>query len=80
MTQKMPFLPVTWAMTEEYLVRLALYQPDIPAKCGQPDAAGRLPGGGVDIIEPCGFLLSATAISAGPGMDYRAGMPTSDPA
>lgn len=37
--------------------RLALYQPDIPQNAGTLLRLGACTGVGVDIIEPCGFIL-----------------------
>ena len=39
-------------------MRLALYQPDIPQNAGSLMRLGACLGVGMDIIEPCGFLLS----------------------
>ncbi|HEY5347966.1 MAG TPA: tRNA (cytidine(34)-2'-O)-methyltransferase [Rhizomicrobium sp.] len=38
-------------------MRLALYQPDIPQNAGALIRLGACLGVGIDIIEPCGFLL-----------------------
>lgn len=53
------------------MLRLALYQPDIPQNAG---AAMRLCAGlgaGLDIIEPCGFVLDDKKVKRS-GMDYIA--------
>jgi tRNA (cytidine/uridine-2'-O-)-methyltransferase len=39
------------------LPRLALYQPDIPQNAGTLMRLGACTGVGLDIIEPCGFIL-----------------------
>ena len=52
-------------------MRLALFQPDIPQNCG---ALIRLTAGlgvGLDIIEPCGFLLDDRRLKRA-GLDYHA--------
>jgi tRNA (cytidine/uridine-2'-O-)-methyltransferase len=50
-------------------VRLALYEPDIPQNAGSLMRLGACLGVGVDIIEPCGFLLSDRNFRRA-GMDY----------
>jgi tRNA (cytidine/uridine-2'-O-)-methyltransferase len=50
-------------------VRLALYEPDIPQNAGSLLRLGACLGVGVDIIEPCGFLLSDRNFRCA-GMDY----------
>ena len=40
-------------------MRLALYEPDIPQNAGSLMRLGACLGVGIDVIEPCGFLLSA---------------------
>jgi tRNA (cytidine/uridine-2'-O-)-methyltransferase len=50
-------------------VRLALYEPDIPQNAGSLLRLGACLGVGVDIIEPCGFLLSDRNFRRA-GMDY----------
>lgn len=50
-------------------MRLALYQPDIPQNAGSLMRLGACLGVGVDIIEPCGFLLSDRNFRRA-GMDY----------
>ena len=51
------------------MVRLALYEPDIPQNAGSLMRLGACLGVGVDIIEPCGFLLSDRSLRRA-GMDY----------
>jgi tRNA (cytidine/uridine-2'-O-)-methyltransferase len=53
------------------LVRLALFEPDIPQNAGSLLRLGACLGVGVDIIEPCGFSLSDRALKRA-GMDYLA--------
>jgi tRNA (cytidine/uridine-2'-O-)-methyltransferase len=50
-------------------VRLALYEPDIPQNAGSLMRLGACLRVGVDIIEPCGFLLSDRNFRRA-GMDY----------
>jgi tRNA (cytidine/uridine-2'-O-)-methyltransferase len=50
-------------------VRLALYQPDIPQNAGSLMRLGACLGVGIDVIEPCGFLLSDRNFRRA-GMDY----------
>ena len=50
-------------------MRLALYQPDIPQNAGSLMRLGACLGVGIDIIEPCGFLLSDRNFRRA-GMDY----------
>ena len=50
-------------------MRLALYQPDIPQNTGALLRLGACLGVGVDIIEPCGFLLTDKGLKRA-GMDY----------
>jgi tRNA (cytidine/uridine-2'-O-)-methyltransferase len=72
MPQKMPFLPVScekWTMG----MRLALYQPDIPQNAGSLMRLCACLGVGLDIIEPCGFLLSDRNLRRA-GMDYLEGL------
>jgi tRNA (cytidine/uridine-2'-O-)-methyltransferase len=52
------------------IVRLALYQPDIPQNAGALIRLGACMGVGIDIIEPCGFHFSAAAFRRA-AMDYR---------
>lgn len=53
-------------------MRLALYQPDIPQNAGSLMRLGACLGVGIDIIEPCGFVLSDRNFRRA-GMDYLAG-------
>ena len=53
-------------------MRLALYQPDIPQNAGSLMRLGACLGLGIDIIEPCGFLLTDRNFRRA-GMDYLAG-------
>lgn len=50
-------------------MRLALYEPDIPQNAGSLIRLGACLGVGIDIIEPCGFLLSDRNFRRA-GMDY----------
>ncbi len=50
-------------------MRLALFEPDIPQNAGALIRLGACLGIGVDIIEPCGFLLSDHGFRRA-GMDY----------
>ena len=50
-------------------MRLALYQPDIPQNAGSLMRLGACLGVGIDIIEPCGFLLTDRNLRRA-GMDY----------
>ena len=50
-------------------MRLALYEPDIPQNAGSLMRLGACLGVGLDIIEPCGFLLSDRNFRRA-GMDY----------
>ncbi len=52
-------------------MRLALYEPDIPQNAGSLMRLGACLGVGVDIIEPCGFLLTDRNFRRA-GMDYLA--------
>lgn len=51
-------------------MRLALYQPDIPQNAGSLMRLCACLGVGLDIIEPCGFLLTDRNFRRA-GMDYR---------
>ncbi|NNE42551.1 MAG: tRNA (cytidine(34)-2'-O)-methyltransferase [Marinicaulis sp.] len=51
-------------------MRLALYQPDIPQNVGAAIRTAACFGVGLDIIEPCGFPLSAKELRR-VAMDYR---------
>lgn len=50
-------------------IKLALYQPDIPQNTGTLLRLAACLGLGVDIIEPCGFVLSDKHFKRA-GMDY----------
>jgi tRNA (cytidine/uridine-2'-O-)-methyltransferase len=50
-------------------MRLALYEPDIPQNAGALLRLGACLGVPVDIIEPCGFVLSDRRLKRA-GMDY----------
>jgi tRNA (cytidine/uridine-2'-O-)-methyltransferase len=50
-------------------MRLALYEPDIPQNTGTMLRLAACLGLGVDIIEPCGFVLSDARLRRA-GMDY----------
>ncbi len=50
-------------------MRLALYEPDIPQNTGTMLRLASVLGVGVDIIEPCGFLLDDRRLRRA-GMDY----------
>jgi len=50
-------------------MRLALYEPDIPQNTGTMLRLAACLGVGVDIIEPCGFLLDDRRLRRA-GMDY----------
>ncbi|HYM03241.1 MAG TPA: tRNA (cytidine(34)-2'-O)-methyltransferase [Stellaceae bacterium] len=52
-------------------MRLALFEPDIPQNAGTLLRLGACLGVGVDIIEPCGFVLSDRRLRRA-GMDYIA--------
>ena len=52
-------------------MRLALYEPDIPQNAGSLMRLGACLGVGIDIIEPCGFLLTDRNFRRA-GMDYLA--------
>jgi len=54
-------------------MRLALYQPDIPQNTGSLMRLCACLGVAMDIIEPCGFLISDRNFRRA-GMDYRAGL------
>lgn len=51
-------------------MRLALFQPDIPQNAGAVLRLGACLGVAVDIIEPCGFLLSDRRFRRA-GLDYH---------
>src|SRR5215469_11073133 len=72
MTQKMPCAAATYRQAAgkwRFGVRLALFEPDIPQNAGSLIRLGACLGVGVDIIEPCGFLLSDRNFRRA-GMDY----------
>lgn len=50
-------------------MRLALYQPDIPQNAGSLMRLGACLNVGIDVIEPCGFLLTDRNFRRA-GMDY----------
>src|SRR5215469_9628871 len=52
-------------------MRLALFEPDIPQNAGALMRLGACLGVPVDIIEPCGFVLSDRRLRRA-GMDYLA--------
>lgn len=56
---------------ENKIMRLSLYQPDIPQNVGAAIRAAACFGAGLDIIEPCGFPLNAREIKR-VAMDYDA--------
>lgn len=72
MPQKMPYSPVSWVSGEQRL-RLALYQPDIPQNAGSMMRLCACLGVALDLIEPCGFLLSDRNFRRA-GMDYLASL------
>jgi tRNA (cytidine/uridine-2'-O-)-methyltransferase len=51
------------------VIRLALFEPDIPQNAGALLRLGACLGVAVDIIEPCGFLLGDRQLRRA-GMDY----------
>ena len=51
------------------MIRIALYQPDIPQNAGATMRLCRCLGMGLDIIEPCGFALDNKKLKRS-GMDY----------
>jgi len=52
-------------------MRLALFEPDIPQNAGSLIRLGACLGVALDLIEPCGFLLTDRALKRA-GMDYVA--------
>lgn len=50
-------------------MRLALYQPDIPQNLGAAIRLAACLGVGLDVIEPCGFPLTAAALKRA-ALDY----------
>src|ERR1700748_2060968 len=73
MTQKMPFPSATGVSLTGLRPRLALYQPDIPQNAGSLMRLCACLGVAMDLIEPCGFLLSDRNFRRA-GMDYRTGV------
>jgi len=57
----------------EQRLRLALYQPDIPQNAGSLMRLCACLGVAMDVIEPCGFLLSDRNFRRA-GMDYLRGL------
>jgi tRNA (cytidine/uridine-2'-O-)-methyltransferase len=55
------------------MIRLALYQPDIPQNTGTVLRLGACLGVAVDVIEPCGFLWDDKKLRRA-GMDYLDGV------
>ena len=55
------------------MIRLALYQPDIPQNAGAAMRLCACLGAGLDIIEPCGFVWDERRIRRA-GMDYIDGL------
>src|ERR1700741_3252302 len=51
------------------IMRLALFQPDIPQNAGAIARLGFCLGVGIDVIEPCGFHFGDAAFKRA-GMDY----------
>ncbi len=51
------------------MLRIALYQPDIPQNTGALLRLGACLGVAVDIIEPCGFVITDRGLQRA-GMDY----------
>lgn len=51
------------------MLRIALYQPDIPQNTGTLLRLGACLGVAVDIIEPCGFVITDRGLQRA-GMDY----------
>ncbi len=51
------------------MLRIALYQPDIPQNTGALLRLGACLGAPVDIIEPCGFVITDRGLRRA-GMDY----------
>lgn len=54
-------------------MRLVLYQPDIPQNAGTLFRTAACLGIGVDLVEPCGFLLDDRRLRRS-GMDYLEGL------
>ncbi|MBU0858362.1 MAG: tRNA (cytidine(34)-2'-O)-methyltransferase [Alphaproteobacteria bacterium] len=55
------------------MIRLALYQPDIPQNSGAAMRLCACVGAGLDIIEPCGFVWDDKKIKRS-ALDYTAGL------
>jgi len=53
------------------MLRLALYQPDIPQNTGAMLRLGACLGVGIDIIEPCGFVFTDRGLKRS-ALDYAA--------
>jgi tRNA (cytidine/uridine-2'-O-)-methyltransferase len=53
----------------ENIMRLALYEPDIPQNAGTMLRLAACLGVAADVIEPCGFILSDSRLKRA-GMDY----------
>ena len=61
------------------MIRLVLYEPDIPQNVGSILRLGACLGVPVDIVEPCGFVFDDRRLGRA-GMDYaRAAPPTRHP-
>lgn len=56
-------------LSENFCLRLALYQPDIPQNAGTLLRLAACLGVAVDIIEPCGFVFGEKQMRRA-GMDY----------
>ena len=52
-------------------MRLVLFEPDIPQNAGSLIRLGACMGVAVDVVEPCGFVFSESAMRRA-GMDYLA--------
>lgn len=63
------FLAAATADSASGPVRLALYQPDIPQNAGNMIRTAAALGVGVDLIEPCGFMVDERKFKRA-GMDY----------
>ena len=71
------FRPMSWTEVQRaessvwrlFRVRLALFEPDIPQNAGTMMRLAACLGVSVDIIEPCGFILSDRHLRRA-GMDY----------
>lgn len=58
------------ALGRPFLVRLALYQPDIPQNAGACMRLAACFGAPLDLIEPCGFVIDDRRMARS-AMDYR---------